>query len=76
MRRAKLAVLPSHTLWTMRRARAQFYLLAILWLSYLVLFTISRHRPRRGFSHRAILHLSLPCRRSVIVNVTRRVHRW
>jgi len=48
MRCAKLVVLPSHTLWTMRRTRAQFYLLAILWLSYLVLFTISRHLSTKG----------------------------
>lgn len=48
MRRAKLAAHFCHTLWTMRRARAQFYLFAILWLSYLVLFTISRHLSTKG----------------------------
>ena len=76
MRRAKLAVHFCHTLWTMRCARAQFYLFAILWLSYLVLFTISRHLSTKGLlSYRAALRLSLPRCRSATVTVTCQVHR-
>ena len=48
MRWAKLMVQLCHTLRTMRRARAQFYLPAILWLSYLVLSILSRHLSPTG----------------------------
>jgi hypothetical protein len=61
----------------MRRARAQFYLFAILWLSYLVLFTISRHLSTKGLlSYSASLRLSLPRRRIATVTVTCQVYRW
>jgi len=60
----------------MRCARAQFYLFAILWLSYLVLFTISRDLSTKGLlSYRAALRLALPRRRSATVTVTYQVHR-